>query len=123
MKKDILIGNSFPISLLRRKAMIKPFGLEEFKAMLKNANVHSFWGHSNTLRLAEDMLKVSLDTKGIRRAVELNERNLIDFDGVEFKECYVLSPDYKKGYRPALGVETLAEDINSWSLLQITWIE
>jgi hypothetical protein len=115
--RQILIGNSFPLSLIRRKVTIAPAtlnleGLEE---------IYSFWGHENTIQVASDFLGIDLTPKVKRPEIKLNPNNLPELDGVIFTECWIVSPTYKVGFRPAIGEEVEESVIKSWQVLKITW--
>ena len=124
MSKKILIGNTFPLSLIRREVVINPIDLDWFKSWLKHAHcrdhqVASFWGHQNTLKVASDLLGVDLTPKTERPALSLSPNNLINFEGEEYNIIYVLSPDYRPGFRPTIGVEVGPEDITGWTVLRV----
>lgn len=121
MYMHLLIGNSFPLSLIRRAVRIEPRTVERLRSALDGAEVHSFWGHANTASLAEEMLGVTLFRGTERPALTLSEARKPVLDGVEFTECWVLSPDYQPGFRPKIGEEVPAEQILGWQNLQLTW--
>ena len=118
---DILIGNSFPLSLIRRSVSIDPFPTDELRLHLENARLHSFWGHENTLHAASQWLGVDLAPKTERPVVVLSDDGLPQLDSLIFNECFILSPDYRLGFRPVIGAEVASEDIISWTVLKITW--
>ena len=124
MSKKILIGNSFPLSLVRREVEIEPVDLTQFvvrldAALTKGDQVVSFWGCSNTLKVASDILGVDLTPKTERPALSLSSNNLISFEGETYHIVYILSPDYRPGFRPAIGVEVGPEDITGWTVLRV----
>ena len=81
----------------------------------------SFWGHSNTLAAAREILGVDVAPAVERPAVVLTDENLPSLDGAEARECWVLSPDYAPGFRPAPGEEVPPEKILGWQVLRILW--
>ena len=120
--KKILIGNSFPFSLVRCERLIveqKP--ISELKDALASAEVASFWGHENTRAAAESVLGVSLATNGVRPAVTLSSTGRPVLNGEEFSSCWLLSPDYPEGFRPAIGQEVGLYQIAGWHVLKLTW--
>lgn len=122
MDKKILIGNSFPLSLIRKnKVEIQEVPLESFKQHLINSEIFSFWGHRNTLKVAEQILGVCLEPRTERPAIELNEMCLPTLYGESFDECWVLSPNYIQGFRPSIGEEVREEQISDWIVLKINW--
>lgn len=124
MKTKVLIGNSFPLSLIRkRKVVIQEVRLEELKQKLNEAEIFSFWGHRNTLRAAEQIAKCSLEPRIERPALVLSEDYLPTLYGETFNECWILSPDYISGFRPAIGEEVTEDKIINWIVLKINWIE
>lgn len=121
MYMHLLIGNSFPLSLIRRAVRIEPRSIDHLRVAMKSAEVHSFWGHANTAPLAEEMLGSSLFRGSERPALTLSETRKPVLDGVEFTECWVLSPDYQPGFRPKVGEEVPSDQILGWQILQLTW--
>ena len=122
IQKKLLIGNSFPLTLIRREVKIEVENLEVFKGMCQQAEIHSFWGHENTRTVAEMVLGVSVKPKVERPAIALTAAGLPTLNGETFTEGYILSPNYKKNVRPKIGEEVAAEQIASWHLLKISWI-
>ena len=118
---DILLGNSFPLSLIRRPVSIEPFPAETLRGRLEGAQVHSFWGHGNTLKAASQWLGIDLTPKTERPVIVLSEDGLPQLDSLTFHECFILSPDYRLGFRPAIGAEVASEDIIAWTVLSIIW--
>jgi len=120
-RKKILIGNTFPLPLVRRAVRIAPYSLNDLKMELKDADVFSFWGHVDTKVIVEGMLNIKLDDKSIRKPLCLSKNNLPMLDGVEFDKCFVISPNYRNGFRPALNKTVSVDDILSWDGLCISW--
>ncbi len=118
---SVLIGNSFPLSLIRRNVRIELVGREELLASLENRQIASFWGHSNTLAAVYAWLGVDLTPKTERPALGLSNNKLPELDGVEYHACFILSPDYRPGFRPAIGIEVDAAAILGWQVLKIIW--
>lgn len=117
----ILIGNSFPFSLVRRDADIRMIDPSVLRALLARSPVVSFWGHENSRAAAEAFLGVGLKPSTPRPAVLLTPDNLPTLDGLVFRTCYVCSPEYVPGYRPAVGEETPSSAIRGWQTLRIDW--
>ena len=47
MSDNVLVGNSFPMSLIRREVRIQPVEISVFRdALMAAKHIHSFWGHS-----------------------------------------------------------------------------
>ncbi len=123
MKQEILIGNTFPFALLRRDANIRTLSIDALRAALADSDVVSFWGHENTRSAAESLLGgVSLRSATERPALTLSPDGLPMLDGRVFRTCFVLAPDYRPGYRPAVGEETTPSDILGWHALRIDWL-
>lgn len=119
---DMLVGNSFPVSLIRGcGVVIHEITTEELIARGRSSHVYSYWGHENTRMAAEKVLGVSLKPESERPAVVLDEENRPSLGGRSFSECYVLSPDYRRGFRPAIGSEVAPADITGWHALKIEW--
>lgn len=116
----ILIGNTFPLSLVRRRAVIHPAGLAELQAAAA-AGVVSFWGHPSTLAAASAFAGFDLAPARERPALRLSADLLPELDGEVFRECWILSPDFTPGFRPALGEEVPLERITGWQILRLTF--
>lgn len=118
----ILVGNAFPFSLVRcNRLIVEQKPISELKDALASAAVASFWGHENTRTAAESVLGVSLATNGVRPAVTLSSAQRPMLDGEEFTSCWLLSPDYPEGFRPAIGSEVSPEMIEGWHVLKLSW--
>ena len=121
-KKKILVGNAFPFSLVRcERLMVEQRSAEELRVVLAESRVVSFWGHANTRAAAEAVLGVSLAPCRERPAVTLSAEGLPMLGGGTFDTCWLLSPDYPEGFRPAIGVEVCPEQIKGWHVLKLTW--
>lgn len=119
----ILLGNTFPFALLRRDANVRTLTIDELRAVLDGSDVVSFWGHENTRAAAEAVLGgVSLTPATERPALTLSPDGLPSLDGRVFRTCYVLAPDYRPGYRPAISEEPQPSDILGWHALRIDWL-
>ncbi len=116
-----LTGNSFPLGLVRRRVVIEPVSLEEYRARLSAGGWESYWGHENTLAAARAVCGVDLRPREARPAVTLDADGYPSLYGETYRECWVLSPEYEPGFRPALGEEVPAERILRWQVLVIRW--
>lgn len=117
----VLVGNSFPLSLVRRRVAIEEIAVETLRRVLAEGEVVSYWGHENTRAAAEDVLSVSLKPRVERPAMTLDGEGFPVLCGDRYMTCYVLSPDYAAGIRPAIGAEAKAEEIRAWHALKLTW--
>lgn len=117
----LLIGNSFPLSLIRRPVRIAPQSVGLLREAVDGAELHSFWGHANTAHMAEELLGCKLFRVSERPALTLSESRKPILDGLAFDECWVLSPDYLPGYRPKVGEEVSTDRIQGWQVLRLTW--
>ena len=118
----VLIGNSFPVVLIRRKVTITPVPEQVVRQRLRSAGkVVSFWGHLNTLPAAEAFLGIPLTPARDRPAISLDAEKFPVLDGERFTECFVLSPDYRTGFRPAIGQEVMPDQISGWQCMRIQW--
>ena len=121
-RAKILIGNSFPFSLVRcPKLLVENCRIGDLARKVKNAEVVSFWGHENTRAIAEQLLGASLLPRMERPALSVSEKGLPMLYGDVFSECWLLSPDYQAGFRPAIGVEVLPSQIVGWQVLKLSW--
>lgn len=122
--KKFLIGNAFPLSLIRgRKVLIEEVSIDVFKSCVKGAVLVSFWGHENTLEKAEEFLGVSIKPIENRPSIRLSERNLPMIYGEEYKECWIVSPNYDDELRHEIGCELGKDVIHSWSILKLIWLD
>lgn len=120
--EKVLIGNAFPFSLIRCKRLIvESETVSELRRALAGAAVFSFWGHANTRSAAEKVLGVSLAPRTDRPAVTLSPDARPMLDGETFDTCWLLSPDYPEGFRPAIGEEVGLGQIKGWHVLKLTW--
>jgi len=119
----VLVGNSFPLSLVRRPVAIRPRPMEELRALLAERGAASFWGHASTLARVSAALGCDLTPDTSRPALRLNDSLLPELDGVAYDQCWVVSADFIPGYRPAVGEEVPPEKITGWQVLCVDWQE
>lgn len=118
----VLIGNTFPLALVRRRVSIVPIRVEDARIIIDDSEgLASFWGHSNTAAAAEAALGVPVRPKVERPALVLDSEGLPSLNGESYSTVLVLSPDYVPGFRPAIGAEVPAESILGWQALVLQW--
>ena len=118
-----MIGNAFPLSLIRGgEVRMRRRTIAELRDALSGRPAASFWGHENTRALAEELLGVSLKPRVPRPALRLAADGRPVLDGETFDVCWVLSPDYKDGLRPAIGEEVGPDRIAGWQVVRISWL-
>lgn len=115
----ILLGSTFPLSLIRRRANIEPGDLDELRRRLASEGFVSFWGHDNTRNAAEVVLGVDPAPRERRPSITLDSNLFPCLGGRSFQEVWVLSPDFEFGFRPATGIEVPAEQIEGWKALRL----
>jgi hypothetical protein len=121
-KQMILIGNSFPLSLIRRKVVVTPASLDQLReAIAASQGVCSFWGHRNTLVSAEAMIGHKLAPLVDRPVLALSPNQKPYFEQHEFSDCWVVSPNYVENFRPAISEEVPVEKIRDWQVLHMYW--
>ncbi len=122
----ILIGNTFPTSLVRREAVILPISVkrlaERCQAAERKGKLKSFWGHQNTLAVASEKLGTDLTPKSERPALGLTAEGLPTLDGEVFYEVHLLNPDYNGTYRPKIGEEVDESKICGWTALLVRFL-
>ena len=118
-----ITGNSFPVNLFRRKAEVVPETFENYLAKLRSGNWESYWGHSNTLGAVNRLCGVDLTPREERPALSVDPEGFPVLYGKSYRECWVLTPEYRPGFRPAIGVEVANSDILSWQVIRILWTE
>jgi hypothetical protein len=117
----ILISNSFPFSLVRRRMVVEPRSLDDLKDRIAQSPWQSVWGHANTVAVAGGMLGVDLHPKTERPAIEVSPDGLPSYAGQLYTECWLLSPNYTPGFRPQVGEEVPPEKIAGWQVLRLVW--
>lgn len=117
--KKILLGNSFPMGLVKRPARLTPLRKEDLLALLKDKEIVSYWGHQNTVSLASAYLGREIPCR--RVALGLSRDLFPSIDGETFQEVILLTPEYRSGFRPQIGVEPTPEDIREWGVLRISF--
>ena len=122
-KQPILVGSAFPLSLIRRRVVIQPCSLTEVREEIKSRPFASFWGHANTLAAANAMLGADVTPRTERPAVALDPDQFPALDGVSYRECFILSPDYAPGFRPKVGEELGPDKIAGWQALRMRWVD
>lgn len=115
----ILLGNSFPLSLIRRPVRICPASLAELQAGIAAEGFVSYWGHQNTLAAAAQVLGHDPTPRSEREALTLNADGLPTLCGRIFPQVWVLSPNYPDGFRPAQGEEVSLAQITGWQVLRL----
>ena len=121
VQSGILVGNSFPLTLIRRSVNIKPAVLEQFLDHARHSKIYSFWGHKNTLTAAKEFSGLDVGPSTDRPVLTLSDEGFPMLDGMIFRQCWVLSPDYRSGFRPAVGEEVETDDIIDWQILKMDW--
>ncbi len=116
-----MIGNAFPLTLIRHGVTIQPVQLEEMRQALRTRPWISFWGHENTLKSANHLLGTDITPHEDRPAIILQDDGIPELGGSRYHRCYILSADYEPGYRPAVGEEVGEEHIIGWQALRIDW--
>ncbi|MBO6102860.1 MAG: hypothetical protein J6P03_06365 [Opitutales bacterium] len=96
--------------------------MDALKDSLKNAErICSYWGHSNTEKAAQNILGVKFAKEDFRKPLRLSGNNMPMWGDLEFNKCYILSPNYKNGFRPEINKEVEPSEILSWKALLIEW--
>ena len=121
MQNSFLTGNSFPLNLIRRTVWIEPETLEHYRTRLREAVWESYWGHANTLHAVNAITGSDLTPAQPRPALAVDEEGYPMLYGKTYRECWVLCPEYREGFRPALKEEVSADNILSWQVLRIDW--
>lgn len=117
----VLIGNSFPLSLIRRPVVIRPVSRNDVLAASAGHTVISFWGHNNTLAAAVNFLGIDLTPPCARPVLRLDSEAFPCYVDMVFHDCWVLSPDYQENFRPEVDQEVPTEKIIGWQLLHLQW--
>lgn len=119
----MFIGNTFPLTLVRRPVKIEPISEIYAKNLIKHEReLISFWGHENTINIASRYAGVDLTPEKPRPALSLTGDGYPELFGHVSKRVLVLSPEYPDGFRPAIGVEVEANQILGWVWLLVEFI-
>lgn len=118
----ILIGNAFPLTLIRRGVRIEPATWEELRERAAAVGWLSFWGHDNTRAAVAEHLGFDPVPHTARPALGLAENMLPTLAGHVFSEVWILSPNYIENFRPSIGVEITPEKIASWQVLRLSFL-
>jgi hypothetical protein len=84
--------------------------------MLQNG-FESFWGHTNTIQVANTQLEIDVTPENERPAISLSEDNFPMLNGIKYEQVLVLSPSYAGTYRPQIGEEVSEDKIAGWQCL------
>lgn len=122
MKNPLLIANAFPFSLIRRRVLIEPIEIEQAKRLIAERGYESSWGHANTLKIVNELLGIDLTPKEPRPALVLNDDMLPELNGAVFNEVLLVSPSYRRGFRPSVGEEVKADDVLGWRTLLLRFL-
>lgn len=120
----MLIGNTYPTSLIRRKATFIPVTQEQAKQYLGfEREVESFWGHPNTIKAASEMLGMDITPKEERPTITLSENYLPTLYGKEHKSVLIVSANIPNANRKPRNdpTEYELEEIESWSFIVVTF--
>jgi hypothetical protein len=117
----ILIGNSFPVSLIRTKVIFEPQPLTALQAAVAGKRIYSYWGHPNTLAAASQFVGADLTPMKERPSLQMTSQGMPVLDGQAFEECWVLSPNHGSSARPSIGEELDPHRISEWHVLKLTW--
>jgi hypothetical protein len=115
----VLLGNSFPLSLVRRRVVLEPAQPGALREALHARGWKSFWGHANTLAAAGDWLGVDVTPESERPALTLDASGLPMLGGRSYGEVWLLSPEYPEGFRPRVGEEVSPAQISDWRVLRM----
>jgi len=116
-----MIGNAFPLTLVRHGVHIRPVPLEEVREALQTRDWVSFWGHDNTLQSANQLLGTDITPREDRPVIRLQEAGLPTLSGKPYRQAYILSANYRADYRPAIGEEVGKDQITGWQALRMDW--
>lgn len=117
---SVLVGNTFPVTLIRRKCTITPIPPAKLASIVQEADfVESFWGHANTLAVASEKLGRDITPETERPVLTLSVVARLPKLRREYGTVYILNPDYAESYRPAIGEEVTQDKIIGWCALEV----
>lgn len=121
--RPFLIGNAFPMGLIQRKVSIKPKSIKELREVIARRRAVSFWGHVRTAGIASELLAWDVTPEKPRPAITLDKEGYPKLDAVDFRECWILAPEYAPDYRPDIGSEVKPSEIIRWRVNKMKWLE
>lgn len=126
----MLIGNTYPASLIRRDTLFRPISLNDAQQFVRIAQEIgegpiSYWGHSNTVALASGMLGVDLTPREERPTITLDNEAFPTLYGKAHQMVLVVSADIRPDHiKPRSDKsEYKPEDIAGWRYLLVTFPE
>ena len=117
----ILLGNAFPLSLIRRRVVIEPATMDELRHRLHAEGFLSYWGHADTLDTAAALLGVDVTPCALRPVLRLNDEHLPLLNDQVFQEVWVLSPCYTLGFRHEADQAAPPTQIVDWEVLKLSF--
>ncbi|NIA31575.1 MAG: hypothetical protein GWP06_16915 [Actinobacteria bacterium] len=117
LAQKFIITNVYPFSLVRRKMIAVPVELKDVIVSLKSGTFASAWGHRNTLEVVNKMLGVDITPASERPAIVLDAQYFPTLNGDQFTKVVLVSPNFKKGFRPKIGEEVPEKAILGWQAL------
>ena len=117
----ILLGNTYPLNLIRRTVEIAPAPLSELQERAKSEGFLSFWGHDNTRAIVTEILGFDPVPLQHRPALTLSPDYFPMLENHLFHEVWILSPDYAPGIRPSPNIEVNPSDILNWQVLRLNF--
>lgn len=122
VSSGLLVGNAFPLALVRRRVEIEPDTAEALRSAMGGRKIFSFWGHARTLAAVNRWLGADLTPATERPALTCDpSTGLPSLAGNVFSECWVVSPEFETGFRPAIGAEVPPGKIKGWQVLRLNW--
>jgi hypothetical protein len=115
----VLLGNGFPLSLVRRRVVLGSAQPGALRTALHARGWKSFWGHANTLAAAGDWPGVDVTPESERPALTVDASGLPMLGGRSYGAVWLLSPEYPEGSRPRIGEEVLPAQISGWRVLRM----
>ena len=117
----ILISNSFPFTLIRRRVVVEPRTVAELLTAMHERPWVSAWGHANTVHLASTIACADLRPAVVNPTLTLSEDGLPEFNGQTFAECWLLSITPVEGLTREQQREIQPEQIKDWQILRLSW--
>jgi hypothetical protein len=117
--QPVLISNSFPFGLVRRPLRVTPRSIEELREVVRARRWVSAWGHENTVEPASDIVGVDLRPAVPRPALTLDAADRPRLGALGFDEIWLVTPEYRPGFRPPVGLTVEGQHIVAWRVLQL----
>lgn len=98
-----------------------PITLVEAQHLLRTREIHSFWGHNNSLVAASQFTGYDLTPRKNRPAIVLDNEGFPILGGISSREILIFPPEYPEDFRAAIGQEIAVSQILGFRPVLLTF--